>query len=256
MFRKALPPGHLALFGLLSIVDLILTWRLLQDYDGSVYESNFVARWFLDGYGWRGLVALKAGSVLVVVGLAAWVSRWRPRTGRWVLTFACSAAALVVLYSSLLAWSLEAQPGEEKAVSAATKETRWLDSQLHTVVAYQELRSEVANALSAERCTFSEAISRLLQSEHGRSSGRLQTLRALYPGYSDEECLAINLLEHVLFSLADQPARAAQVAQRLEAEFRAYYGKPVPDRYGLLRVAESGQSLPQEHFHPRRFRTR
>ena len=112
MRGKALPTGHLVLFGVLSLLDLFLTWRLLEHHEGLVYESNVVARWFLEGYGWLGLAALKVASVLVVVGLAAWVSRWRPRTGRWVLTFACSAVALVVVYSCLLAGFLRTGPAE------------------------------------------------------------------------------------------------------------------------------------------------
>ncbi len=232
MPTPTVPRGRLLLFGLFSFLDLLLTWQLLRDHDGWVYESNLVARWLLDSYGWPALAALKAGSVLVVLGLVAAVSRRRPAAGRWVLTFACSATALVVLYSAVLAGFLESRSAEGLALRVARDEGRRLERQIGSALTYNDLRSAVAEALIAQRCTFSEAISQLLRSDKSRTPNRLAILRTLYPGYSDEECLAANLLEVVLYSLAKNPAHGARLAHSLDVEFQAYYGKSAPRRYG------------------------
>jgi hypothetical protein len=154
-----------------------------------------------------------------------------------VLTFACSAVALVVGYSCLLAGFLRTGPAEGTAEWQDVQEARWLDSQIRTALSYNDLRIAVGDFLISERCTFSEAMGLLLQGKTSHSPKRLQILRLLYPGYSDEECLAANLLESVVYSLRQHHrARLIVVARRLEADFQAYYGKPVPERVGFQEV--------------------
>jgi hypothetical protein len=95
-------PGKQLLFALLSLIDLSLTWWLLSRSGGQVYEGNPVARWWLANHGWLGLAVFKVGGVLLVVGLAAVISHYRPRAGGRVLGFACAALTVVVLYSASL----------------------------------------------------------------------------------------------------------------------------------------------------------
>jgi hypothetical protein len=116
---KRLHPGKQLLFALLSVTDLFLTWWLLDHSDGEVYESNPVANWWLARHGWLGLVAFKAGGVLLVIGLVAFISRYRPRAGGRILGFACAILALVVLYSAFL-WRWV--PGAPEAAWAAAEE--------------------------------------------------------------------------------------------------------------------------------------
>src|SRR5262249_9097167 len=92
--------GKLFVFVLLGFVDLILTWHLLEQSPGQVYESNPIARWWLEQHGWLGLVLFKITVVLFVAALALIISQYRPCAGGLVLVFACSALALVDLYSS------------------------------------------------------------------------------------------------------------------------------------------------------------
>jgi hypothetical protein len=87
------------LFFLLSLIDLFLTWRLLLQSHGQVYESNPIAEWWLSRYGWPGLAAFKIGMASAVAVLTIAISMARPRTGGRVLLFACTALLIVVAYS-------------------------------------------------------------------------------------------------------------------------------------------------------------
>jgi hypothetical protein len=95
----ALHPGKLSLFLFLSLTDLFLTWRLLLQSHGQVYESNPIADWWLSNYGWSGLAAFKIAMALSVAVLATAISMVRPRTGGRLLAFGCSVLLIVVLYS-------------------------------------------------------------------------------------------------------------------------------------------------------------
>ena len=89
-------------FVLLSLADLTLTWALIRDGSGSVYESNPVAAWCLHGHGWAGLAVFKSLMVLASGGLSEIISRYRPRTGGRVLVLGCVVTGAVVLYSGYL----------------------------------------------------------------------------------------------------------------------------------------------------------
>jgi hypothetical protein len=89
-------------FVLLSLADLTLTWALIGDGLGSIYESNPVAAWCLQGYGWAGMAMFKALMVLTSGGLSEIISRYRPCIGGRVLVVGCLITASVVLYSGYL----------------------------------------------------------------------------------------------------------------------------------------------------------
>jgi hypothetical protein len=91
-----------SLFTLLSLADLALTWWLLEQSDGQVYEANPVARWWLAQGGWWALACFKAAIVLLVLGLATVIHRSRPALADRVLYFACAIMVAVVLYSTTL----------------------------------------------------------------------------------------------------------------------------------------------------------
>ncbi len=99
---KTLHPGKFGLYLVLSLLDLFLTYRLLQVSDGHVYESNPIANAWLNRYGWAGLTTFKVMSMILVASATVCISLRHPRTGGGILTFACSALAVVVLYSCSL----------------------------------------------------------------------------------------------------------------------------------------------------------
>jgi hypothetical protein len=98
----AIPVGRLALFALLSVADLLLTWVLLRHTDGMVYESNPIANALLTQYGWAGMVIFKFTDVLLVASIALLLCYFQPRAARRVLSMACGIVGSVTLYSVYL----------------------------------------------------------------------------------------------------------------------------------------------------------
>jgi hypothetical protein len=97
----------LIVFLALSVADLYLTWRLIQQGDGRLLESNPVASYWLATFGWGGMALFKL-VVVALVGAAAWlVARRRPHTGDMILVFACGAQSAVVVYSIFLPLALD-----------------------------------------------------------------------------------------------------------------------------------------------------
>jgi hypothetical protein len=90
---------RLFLFAILSVIDLILTYRLIHVGGGYIYESNPLANEWLQRFGWQGLAAFKVTTVSLVAFIAIYVSTSRPRVGSRLLNFACLAACTVVVYS-------------------------------------------------------------------------------------------------------------------------------------------------------------
>src|SRR5437879_10300990 len=102
MSVSILHPKRLALYVLLSGLDLFLTYKLFKVGGGHVYESNPIADAWLKSYGWFGMTLFKLMSMAVVGGVAIYISVQRPRMGSGLLTFACISVAGVVLYSLTL----------------------------------------------------------------------------------------------------------------------------------------------------------
>jgi hypothetical protein len=87
---------------MLSAADLLLTWILLQNTNGAVYESNPIANALLGKYGWAGMIMFKATDVLIVAWIVLLLSVFQPRAARRVLSAACGIVGSVTLYSSYL----------------------------------------------------------------------------------------------------------------------------------------------------------
>ncbi len=224
--------GKLFVFALLSFADLFLTWHLLEQGTGQVYESNPIARWWLEQHGWLGLVLFKLGVVVVVAGLALLISRYRPRAGGCVLTFACSAVALVVLYSSSLAGYIGKQPdafGMAELERDLAKD-RQLEQRLRAVRDYHALLNRFSGDWLAQRCTLTEAIDQLAGSPNAHNANWLRVIYQRYPGYTKEQCLAANLLEHVLSMVGSDSSLDRLRIQELVAEYQDTYGVVVPGR--------------------------
>jgi hypothetical protein len=92
----------LSVFALLSLIDFIQTYALINGGEGSVYEANPVANAWLQQYGWNGLAVFKIGAVVVFVAAAVLVAIRRPRVGAAVMAAGCLALLSVTVYSSRL----------------------------------------------------------------------------------------------------------------------------------------------------------
>lgn len=101
MDPRSFPTFRLLVFALLSLLDLIETWLLLNPSGGRfrIVEGNPVAAAWLNRFGWKGLVVFKASAMVLLAVVAVLIWLHRPRFGRWVLTLACLLVGLVALYS-------------------------------------------------------------------------------------------------------------------------------------------------------------
>jgi hypothetical protein len=100
-------PREMMVFVLASVLDVFMTYILLSagtDPKTRMYfvESNPIARFFLDGWGVKGLIYFKFGMVAFVSIIVQIIATKRLETARWVLRFATTVVACVVIYSLML----------------------------------------------------------------------------------------------------------------------------------------------------------
>ena len=89
----------LGLYAVLSIVDFVLTFALLQLSDGLAYESNPLAAACLDRHGWCGLAVYKALFVFIFIGTVAFVTMRKKWVGAALAVYGCAVLVSVVMYS-------------------------------------------------------------------------------------------------------------------------------------------------------------
>jgi hypothetical protein len=110
VFLKSLAsgPGRLrdesTLFVLLSALDFVMTWYLLQyEHPGIEFsEANPIARYFIYGWGIKGMFAFKCLIVSFVVALCQVIALSDVKAASRVLWLSCAIVAGVVCYSMLL----------------------------------------------------------------------------------------------------------------------------------------------------------
>ena len=110
VFLKSLVSGparlrdESTLFVLLSALDFVMTWYLLQyEHPGIQFsEANPIARYFIYGWGIKGMFAFKCLIVSFVVALCQVIAAADPNAARRVLWLSSAIVASVVCYSMLL----------------------------------------------------------------------------------------------------------------------------------------------------------
>jgi hypothetical protein len=108
VFRLPLPlQRESALFLIVNVLDVMMTYLLLADIPGisgrvMFYESNPVARFFVEGWGVRGIVAFKFAIVALVEVIAHIVAMKQVVVGRRLLEFGTLVVSTVVIYSMFL----------------------------------------------------------------------------------------------------------------------------------------------------------
>ena len=100
--------GHLPLesetaaYILVSAFDVLMTAWLLTHHSGRFVESNPVARFFIYGWGLKGMVAFKFALVAFVTVLTQVIALKNEATAERLLNFATAIVAGVVIYSLVL----------------------------------------------------------------------------------------------------------------------------------------------------------
>src|SRR5262249_42333341 len=188
-------------FGILSVLDLLLTWRLVQASGGQIYESNPVASAWLSRYGWQGLILFKASMVMLIGLVVLLISLHRPDYGGRILIFACSVTAAVVLYSFYLSQFVNASDGdrgEETAQLDGFRTHRELECR-HQDFEYIALLNRLSYDLSSNRTTLLCAVNELAYWKYGKHPRALRP-EARYAATGEREGLALALLDHVIGS--------------------------------------------------------
>jgi hypothetical protein len=219
--------GKQLLFAILGLADLTLTWVLIQQGRGQVYEANPLAAWCLRNHGWSGLVVFKAVMLLCGAGVAAVISRRRPGTGGRLLALGCVATASVVGYSSYLTVAC-AGPFDELRI--AHEDGARLGVQLAQRRKMSLLLDRLADDVVNNRCTLAEALAELEAPARARI-GWLEAMRFTYPKCSIRECLAICLMLRSMDSCNNEKETRA-VALRMAAAYRSLFGVAPPEIAG------------------------
>lgn len=102
-FRQKLPLEHeTALFILVNVLDFATTYYMLmhrEQGDGSFYESNPVAQYFLNHWGVKGLLLFKMAVVAFVCVVAQIVATKKASSARLLLVAGTIVVSIVVVYS-------------------------------------------------------------------------------------------------------------------------------------------------------------
>jgi hypothetical protein len=197
----------LALFVLLSLLDLALTRLLVVPDSEAMHEVNPVAAWWLCSWGWVGLVCFKVSMVILPASLFLAVAPHRPRLVGRLLTASCLAVSLVVLYSGYLVGS------NGDALAALYRESyqgTCLDQEIAQCRQGSAFQRQLTRDLATGRYTLDEAVVRL-SGYHERDYRWWTRLRRAYPRNRDAESVAALLL-HDVQCACGRESRAAREA--------------------------------------------
>jgi hypothetical protein len=201
--------GKSILFAALGLLDLLLTWYLLQGSPGRVYEANPVARWCLECFGLVGLAAFKVIVTALVVTAITLLARRHPTAAGRVLSLACLATAAVVGYSALLLGHVRGQAGPDRQRDEATLavEAGQLQTQFVQLREYRSQLKSVSTQLLEGRCSLDDAVARLGETARVKDPRFMAMLQRQLPNCSPREYLEANILDHAR-SLAERRRRA------------------------------------------------
>ncbi len=101
-FRQKLPlETETTVFILVNVLDFAMTWWMLMHRElgmGDFYESNPVARYFLDHWGVKGLLMFKMAVVAFVCLIAQIVATKKEASARFLLVVGTIVVSAVVVY--------------------------------------------------------------------------------------------------------------------------------------------------------------
>jgi hypothetical protein len=215
-------------FVTLSVLDLLLTWRLVEAPHSRVYEANPLAAAVLLRFGWLGLGVFKTVCVASGLGAIVLVNRWRPALGLRLLGLLCPALLGVVGYSAAL---LAAGPSDRVTQKILEREAQRgvvLDRELQLGQDYGDLCRQLGYELAAGNVDLQAAL-RTLNAYLTRTG--YNPCRQLHPfcrGLNDQECLAALLVRQAGFAREEHP-EMAPCLPLLAKQFRTLCHCPLPE---------------------------
>jgi hypothetical protein len=212
-----------AAFSAVSLLDLLLTWLLLERAGGA-YEANPLAAAVLARLGWAGLAGFKAVAVAAVLALALAIGRRRRGAGLAVLRLGCAALALVVGHSlCLLARQAAGRAEDERALAAQEAAVRDRVRMAGQTARAAARRRELAAAVAAGQLDLSGAVEELAAYLREIGHDPLPYLRGCCGDLSADACLAAHVVREVGLEVQGQPARARRLFDALRRDFAAYH---------------------------------
>jgi hypothetical protein len=188
----------LSLFAVLSVADLGLTWWLLRDGSGEVYEANPIAAQILESAGWLGLACFKGLVVGMVLGLLVFVARSRPRLAHAAVRLGCVLMILVVGYSgALVAGSPVIEPESRRHLREQQKRSVELDEQAARSQAFRHCLQRLAAKIARGERSLSDAVVELGQEPSTSDPDWLRLVHRLNPDLTLEQFLHKRLLTAV-----------------------------------------------------------
>jgi hypothetical protein len=118
----------------------------------------------------------------------------------------------------------------EQSLDDELKRSDLLDDELEIAMRRNAVRMEVLEDLAAGRISLVNAVQRSKEFNDQLQLPELMPyLRGLYPGSSDEECIAIQLIRYMEFKSQKNGGKEAALVQRLEKELNAMKASSVPE---------------------------
>jgi hypothetical protein len=219
------PIWKLAVFGVLSACDFVITYLLISRSQGQVYESNPVADQWLQQGGWIGLAAFKAAIVFGVSMIATYIYYRRPRIAHDLLAIACGALVVAVVTGSSIAMTRDETPTSIDGAAWNPRVTGRTPRAPSPAKArdYQLTLDDSAFALAANCTDLAHAVAELEKSNRGGDPKWIESLQKAYPGIEVRALFAADLMQHAI-SMRIRAPKVRELAARLEREFIALYG--------------------------------
>jgi hypothetical protein len=144
--------------------------------------------------------------------------------------------AAVVLYSVALSRGIAAEPGEPtvEELLVLNNVQEKMTQELDQGNQYRELMQKLSVQLAGGSVALADATAQIAVLERSHKPEWQRYLREAFPGCSDRECLAANLMTHTLAELRAEPDTAEVRKAQLAQEFRALFGHepPTPQMIG------------------------
>lgn len=219
-------PVWVAVFVVLNLLDLFLTWCLIGGSDAHCYEANPLASSILETAGWLGLAAYKAACVAIVLAVGIVLAGRRPAAARRVFAVGCAIVTCVVGYSVLLLGHsrLEREQLGWELERLAAQDRTYRDMQR-----YHEKLEVTAAELAHGRRALPDAVRVMKDFLAPLRYDPFPSLRILYLDIQhDEAVMAAHVIRMAGFIRLGSRGQSLAALERLSAEFGSVYAYRLP----------------------------
>jgi hypothetical protein len=170
----------------------------------------------------------KFAMVALIGGLALFISFYRPRTGSRILVFACSVTAFVVFYSLYLHRSIVvASEDPVEDIAALDRENFSLDLEARKAYYFRTTLHQLAAAVARGRTPLVDAVNVLSNYDRPADPPWLQHYRQNFPGRSNREYCAVQIIREALALLEQGSPQEKQLSAMLQSNYQTLFGEDI-----------------------------